>query len=68
MYGDLYCTNFTYLTYAFTLSVKSMAADQIKRACQNYWAALSPPGPSPCYGTVNKDRKDQGDCHHLLQM
>ena len=33
-------------------SVKNMAADQIKRACQNYWGGgMPPPGPSPCYDT-----------------
>ena len=34
-------------------SVKNMAADQIKRACQNYWGGggHAPPGPSPCYDT-----------------
>ena len=26
-------------------SVKSVAADQIKRACQNYWGDSGPPAP-----------------------
>ena len=29
-------------------SVKSVVADQIKRACQDYWGAHAPPDPSPC--------------------
>ena len=34
-------------------SVKSVAADQIKRACQNYWEAQAPPAPPHAtYGTV----------------
>ena len=33
-------------------SVKSVAADQIKRACQNYWGAAGPPGQSRCFGTA----------------
>ena len=28
-------------------SVKSVAADQIKRACQDYWGAQVPPRPLP---------------------
>ena len=33
-------------------SVKSVASDQIKRACQNSWGGGgSPPGPSLCYDT-----------------
>ena len=31
-------------------SMKGVAADQIKRARQNYWGGGA--GPSPCYGTA----------------
>ena len=36
-------------------AVKSVAAEQIKRACQNYWGPPAPllPGPSLCYGTAH---------------
>ena len=32
--------------------MKSVAADQIKHACQNYLGGPGPPGPSRCYSTV----------------
>ena len=30
-----------------------MAAEQIKRACQNYWGPPATSGPSLCYGTAH---------------
>ena len=34
-------------------SVKSVAADQIKRACQDYWGAQAPPAPPHAKGLKN---------------
>ena len=39
--------------------VKSVGADQIKRACQTHWGGggvgdSAPLGPSPCYGTAKE--------------
>ena len=36
--------------------MEGVAADQIKRACQNYWGDPGVPGPSPCYGTEKSVR------------
>ena len=40
-------------------SVKSVAADQIKRTCQNYWGELRAPRHLPmlrhCFGVVHKE-------------
>ena len=45
-------------------SVKSVAADQIKRACQTYWGGggPGPPGHSPCYGTEGLTVEHVEDC------
>ena len=43
-------------------SVKSVAADQIKRACQDYWGAQAPPAPPHAKALKKPPKSDLTSC------